>query len=400
MKKSIFLLALSAAVAFGAASCSKTSENNPETGTAKLTIEYGFSKSVEGRAPESNAKPATNWNANIKSLTLILTNTSGTILRVENPDPPTESGMAMKTISTLAGIASGDYNVYLIANASSAVTSSPHGATGISSSYELTQSALLNKNISLLTFSMVAATGMPTGDPAITACKEPTEIFWAKTASPITISGASETATLHLERYVSLLRIRINKNVAGYEFNSGIDFTTADASMLLRRTKGSNIMASSGAVTGASTAIFSKKPFKTANPASTEYNPVNMGLGTAGTDDFSCWNDYLILPGGDTGPNAVNTGFNLLLVGTAPVGYVPIGNDGNEKPAISGSPKPVFWVAGVNGAVAHNGIMEINVKLQSRGIDDVILPPVNYGDLMIEADLLGWGAVESVTLPM
>lgn len=396
MKKTISMLALAAAVIFGAASCSKTAEKINQEGSAQLTINCDFSKAIESsndtKAATSTAKPTTNWNTNIKSLTLILTNTSGVISHVLPANLPIVGGIAQQTIATATNLVQATYDVYLIANAEASIVASPHGTVGTSPSLALNPATLVGKNISALSFGMVAAA--PAGLPAgiASANIEPTEIFWDK--QQVTVGASPATVNLALERAVSLLRVRINKDHAdALGMNSGVTFNNATASLVLRKTAGTSILAGTGAVGGAAgTTMFSKKPFQIANPAAAAYVPADMGLGA----DFTCWNDYLILPGGAAD---VNSGFNIVVTGLAPNGYVARDSQtGVETNLPTGG--PVFWTAAVNGAVLKNRILELNLELKSKGATGEIPPPASFGELTINASLTDWGAISSVTIPM
>lgn len=396
--RTISMLALAAAVIFGAASCIKNTENCNEEGNAQLTINCDFSKAIESsegagtRAATSTAKPTTNWNTNIKSLTLILTNTSGVITHVLPANLPTVAGITQQTIATASNLVQATYDVYLIANAEASIVASPHGTAGTAPSWTLNPATLVGKNISTLNFGMVAAAtaGLPAG---ITSANiEPTEIFWDK--KTIAVGSTPATVTLALERSVSLLRVRINKDHAdALGMNSGVTFDNATASLVLRKTAGTSILAATGLVGGTADAtMFSKKPFKTANPLAADYNPVNMGLGT----DYTFWNDYLILPGGAAD---VNTGFNIVVTGLAPANYVARDSQtGVETSLPSGG--PVFWTAAVNGVVLKNNILELNLELKSKGATGTITPPASFGELTIHATVKDWGAITSVTIPI
>lgn len=397
MRKTISLLALAATIMIGAVSCNNGEEGIEaiEKGSGTISIEYGF-KDVkitdDTKGPTSTAKPVTSWTKNISSLTLLLTNSSGVITKVMSPTPPTGADITTKSVASIPNLTAGTYNVYLIANASAATVTSPHGAVVINPSLALTEAALVGQNISSLSFNTVAHTGtLPTGITA--ANQQPSEIFWASKTG-ITVASTSVTAHLELERIVSLLRVRINKDVPvdGTAVNANVNFAHADAGFVLRRTAGAGFAASTGAVNGTAVDFYYKGAFKTVAPVAADYTG-SMNLGTG--NDFTLWKDHIILPGGAAN---VNTGFSIVLVGIAGTGgYKAINiSSGAETNVAQG--QPIFWTAGVEGAVVKNGIMELNIVLKSKAFTGTVPPPTTYGTLVVTAELEEWGNVNSVTI--
>lgn len=389
MKKTVSLLALAAVFAIGAVSCDRGGEP-VEKGNATLSIEYGFKDAQvvqESRGATSSAIPTTNWNENIKSLTLILTNSSGNIQKVLSPTPPSGTGVGTQPITTISNLDQGNtYKVYLIANAATAT--SPHGTVAISPSPALND-GLVGQNINTLTFNTVAHAG-PFHAGITAANQQPTEIFWA--TKDVTLSGTSATAHLELERSVALLRVRINKNFSDATtsaVNADVDFTGAQAAFILRRTSGAGFKAVDGAVTGTGVNFYYQEPFIATAPASGYTG--SMSLGAAGTNDFTLWNDYLILPGGAAN---VNDGFSIVIIGQAPAGYIPIdiATGGDVATAVPAG-TPIFWVAGVDKAITKNNILELNVTLKSKGFTGTIPVPGTYGEVVVSAELEEWGNI-------
>lgn len=396
MKRTFFSFALLAAIAFGAASCSNPSENTPEEGSAQLTIMCDFAPPTgsPSRATVSTAIPGTDWIKNIKSLTLLLTDAAGTIKYVLPANVPNTSGIGAQTIATASTLIAGTYQVYLIANAQPTIVTSPHGTAAIDPSLDLDPLVLQGKNIGNLNFATKAVPTSSLPDGITSAYQEPTEIFWG--SEPATVSTTSNTITVTLTRAVSLLRVRINKDSAvANGANADVDFTDAVASLAIRRTAGTQVEAKTGLVGGTSgETMFSQKPFSTTN-APADYTG-NMGLAAnVGDDDFSCWCDYLILPGGTTD---MNTGFNVVVTGKAPANYAARNSNGAEEILTTGG--PVFWIAAVEGVVPANGIMELNLTLESKGQTGDIPPPATLGELKVEAKLTEWGAIQSINIPI
>lgn len=380
MKKAISFVSLVLIVLAGMTSCSKDNGEIGDKSKGGLKITLGFTKPMEipeGRAyTPSDAKPVTTWAKNIKSLQLVLTTSTGLVKDIRTITYSPAVDHVAITPATFTDIVAGTYDVYVIANLDQ--TGSPF-ASGTAAAHSL----VIGDNLATKLYKLSKVTPWPATEvTGSNGYSEPAEIFLAKKANVnVPSEGTAEAGTLNLTRMTSLLRVRIDKsdavNAAPIDFDRG-------AGIRLRR-HGNSLNLSTGVVTKATDDVFySAKTFKTAEPVAADY-----AGGKVLTDQFTLWNDYLILPGGGT---TTGTGFNIAISGLAPAGYKLA--DGTTVPA--GPGLIVWWQGTVTSAITANGILDLGIKITTPGAGGPGVPPVaDYGSLNISVDLIEWGAIVS-----
>ena len=375
------ILAVTVAM-FGLTSCEK---NNEEKGAGSLEIAFDFGP--ETRAIASTSKPTTSWAQNIKSLTLFLTNASGVVQSVHQITPlPTATGVATET-RTFNNIAVGSYSAYLVANYDQTATVDAAAWAGA-------PLATVGQNISTLLMKLVALPGADwvdkdaTAEASTLAFRPAGEIFLAAQTG---VSVVADVTTVHatpfvLTRAVSMFRVRINPETIP---NKTVDFDHTNANLRIRKVKTSTTMNSvyAPATVVGTNMIYSRGYSKVA--PTTPYSPTTLASILDATVGQTHWKDVMVYPGGHA--TLSSSMFDIVIAGMAPVGYVP--SDTNV--AITGSARLVYWTAVVNKVIAANGILEVNVTLNSNGTT-VITPPGQYGNITINAELAPWGNVTQV----
>lgn len=383
MKKLLFFV--SAAMLLGTVACQKDADKtyDGEEGTGKVVVSFDFSKiagEAETRYTVSAAKPNTTWVDNIKSLGFFLADASGTIKVARQVDLTGSAANATKRTFTFSNVRVGDYTGYLIAN---------YDQAGIVVDFDGTST---ERNINTLLMKLATVTA-PAGEPAgSTVYSEPAEIFVASRAATNVIANAttdySNINPFKLTRAISMLRARINKKFDGVSTvgnwtNENIDFTAATAAFRVR--KAGTTVDPLGIVTPAA-ALGTNVIYSTGWNNSTTV-PANYTGGTAMLDtDQSAWKDIKIFPGGDTGTGANK--FNVVISGMAPTGYIPLGATAKLT-----TPTLVHWAGTVEGDIAANSILELNIDLKTQGSIDV--PPfTETGSIIIGVELAPWGPIE------
>lgn len=403
MKKQFSIWAVATALLVGVSACSKNNGDeipSGETGSLKLSV--GFTAPTSTRAGTSTAKPTTDWGSNIKSLQLLLVNGSNVVAYAHNVNLTSMTPLTglQKTYTILNTVPAGTFTMYLIANnmETSTVSALYPGA------YAGTASPInVGTNISTALINLNATGPAPTsGVTEAIGSKntfQPNEIFWAKSAGTITIApdAMNTPAQLDLTRAVGMLRVRINKFHKAVE---DVDFAHASAGFRVRNIGwGINASTNVGDAISTSNTIVALGGFKTAGDFTTLLPTNYVAGGTMGVvadpaaNDYTYWSDYLCFPGGaSTGANR----FNIVIAGFAPEGYTTA--DGSKIAAGGGV---VYWTGPVNAALAGNAILEMNVDITTPGIGGPTVPPVGtFGDLTIDAKLIEWGNISSVSVPM
>lgn len=392
--KKISVIISAAALLLGVVSCDKEKTGNAALeGNGKLTINFGFDGvGDETRYTQSTNKPATTWSGNVKSLTLYLVE-SGTIEVALNipADKLTGTDNATK-VFTFGSVPAGVYTAYLIANYNQ--------TANISSSFSGTSTGMPVASMLMNLVEDAAFPADPVTETGADAYKEPAEIFLATRPVTITANDDNTAPLFELTRAISLMRVRINKdwdfeviNNSGQtvtESNGDIDFTAAGAALRVRK---SGITVSyNGTVTPATASadnlIYSAGYQANAVPTGYESSSPIFIAG----EKQSAWKDTRILPGG--GASDSGNRFDIVISGQAPAGYYAKGK--TTGLAAAGL---VHWSGTVNSVVAANEILELNVELKTPGSTTV--PEVTEtGDLEINVDLVPWGAIKSLDLPM
>jgi hypothetical protein len=278
---------------------------------------------------------------------------------------------------------------------------------------------MLGQNISALVWSLVENTGYTlsadetANTPTTKAYNEAGELFLARVTGINVTANAEdpdEVATpFMLRRAVSMIRGRINKNFTNTVGEAVVDNNTVDfanAASEFRVRKAGNALnyavANNGtkAVSGmvASTVIYAKRAWLTDAPAGyVKQTSPEVDSSTPAVkldlidDDQQAFQDMLIFPGGAED----GTGrFDVVVSGWAPAGYSAQGGS-----VIGTGGALVHWSATINGFVLENNILELNFELRTQGKPDV--PAViETGNLEIDADLVPWGALSQITVPM
>lgn len=388
MKKQLSILTVAMALLMGVTSCSKDNESAP-TGEGTLKVNFSFKTVKPTRAATSDAKPDTKWE-NVKNLQLVLVDVSGVAKVVRDVTIPTGTGVSPE--QTFDRIPTGNYKIYLIANNN--YVGNPFGGT--TAKIGTTNPIVVGTNFDTALMNLVAA--LPSSylgtAPEGGAYDEASELFigYGETGSVVADQVNPIPVNVELARAVSLLRIRIDQTDVVSKANT-VDFiNAANASIRLRRhakaLKILNTPVSQFDTPKEGQAFTSTKPFKKLAP-STGYTG-DMGLGS----DFTLWNDYVILPGGHE--SAGTEKFNLLISGHAPEGYI-----NSEGGTVATGGARVWWQGDVDGLIASNGILVLNVKVATPGFEDENPPAFEtYGKLSITASLIPWGPVKNVDVPL
>lgn len=388
MKKKFPILAVAMALLMGVTSCNKDTNGGEATDAGSIKISYGFEQSPQSRATTvSSAKPTTTWDGNIKKLQLLLV--QGNIVKYVQPLTIPANGTANTAKQTFTGVPAGTFDVYLIAN--NMQTATPLEATA----YAGTAAAInVGTNINTALVQLATTTALPgMAEPSgYKLYKEPSEIFVAKkTGVVITANTDTDISStpLALTRVVGLVRVLIdNSDLAA----SAVDFTHANASLRIRRHANAWNIASATSVfemTKSEGSLISSttKKFATSEPAT------GYAGGTVLGGTFTKWMDMICLPGGSLTDGADK--FNIIITGHASAGYMTA--EGSAL-AMAG---PVYWQGAVNSNVEANGILEIQVKITTPGSGGPGVPPVTeYGTLSIVTQLVPWGNISAVEMPL
>ena len=391
------------ALSLGAFSCN--TENPADKGvspgdgqTGEVTINLGFGKTPQTQAyPQSTRKPSTSWNQNIHDLQILFVDRGSQMIKAVRELPlPTAGDIAAKpfVLQNIPASAS-PYDVYVIANSGTGNIVrpwEPAGSVGFT---------IQSRILQLKEKALGEKPAPPAEDPEKDSkgYEEPSEIFVG--VLPNVTVGADQTndftgSPIELTRIVSLLRVRINQSMTASASNQTVDFKTADASFRIRRV-GTSIDPQ-GLVTFAApkretAVLYVKGAFNDAEPQS-GYGPGSiLDPGTG----LTLWKDILLFPGGSA--TTGNEKFDIVLIGHAPATYVPLG----KTTAIGGNGGLVAWTGAVQKPVAANGILEVNLTLNSSGkwIDDPNDPepgiptPGAFGNVEINVELVEWGNIES-----
>ena len=398
MRKQFSIWAVAVALLMGVTSCNKDNGDEPAgDGTLKINFKFETSTTPQGRAATSAAVPTTAWsNIGAGNLQLVLVQNGVAKVVRDVTVPGTGAGTTPSQIFDRIPV--GTYDIYLIANNNK--VGNPFGGTKAKIGTGSPIQAGTNFNTAL--FNLIASTEILGTAPTGAAYDEASELFIGYASGAVAADATTATINVSLKRAVSLLRIRIDQTDVTSEANT-IDFTNTgntNTSIRLRRHASSLKMVIPAASPystpqfGASKndyAFVSTKKFKSVEPGSGYTGAI--GIDAA---DFTLWNDYVILPGGHASTGADK--FNLLLSGHAPSGY--IGVNGAVSTG-TGAAARVWWQADVDGLIAANGILSLNVKVATKGYVDPNPPTIEtYGKLDITATLVDWSPVTNVPVPM
>jgi len=396
-------MAVAALLLAGAASCAKDNGPVTEEGAGNVTVKFAFDESA---APESRAvstaKQTTEW-ADIQRMMILFVNPGNKVIAdARTIAVPTGSATFTPAMFTDVRANSTGWDAYIVANYPT----------------EWTPGNVVGKNLGQLTIEVAPADASFTTSvlnvSGNTAYGEAPEVFVAKQTGVVVAEGTNNTHpnTFKLIRAVSQFRVRIVKDGTQTAQNSTIDFATADAIVAIRRATVTYSMdglfdyaAVVGTADGVAGANF-PATFTPTTPVATNliYSPgaLNSSAPTAGynngntlmADGVAYWKDILVWAGGSKTVNANR--FDLFLCGTTTdANYVPAG-----QTAAVGAGTKVYWAGALNGVMGPNQILEVLVTLNTSGTTTPPTTPGTYGNLEITGELLGWGNIQYVEMPL
>lgn len=417
MKHAFKITVCAFVLSLGLLSCNKGGDppGPDDAQGGKVTVSFGFAKDP---APESKADytpsttlPTTSWSRNIKDLLILFVDqTTSRVKDARNITPvPTSNDGAVQTVTftnIVANTGGSKYDVYVIANSQQTASIKPAEGWNASNVKGRAISALLMD----LVVNPAYATDKPTYDVAhpdpeanSTGYSEPAEIFLAKQPNIAVVADQNNTLPVfNLTRAVSLMRVRIDQHANG---NDQVSFTAPEASFRIRRSGIS--LRPDGTVTYASpkretAVLYTKGAFRTMEPTAADGYQVGAGKSILNAGEHvTLWKDILMLPGGGT---VSAEKFDVVLIGKAPAGYVPLGKAPNQPLGSSGG--RVAWSGAVNVGVTANNILEVTLPLESAGkwIDDPDEPGIPdvgfYAPVTIQVNLADWGNIISQTIPL
>lgn len=395
--RTIYVLLVAVLVAVGMTACSKddkTVGSTDENSVGEVRVTLGFGKSTETKAiTSSTAKPTTAWNKNIKDLMILFVEDGKVKDARKIFSLPTAGDISSQTFTLTnikASAAGKQYTVYVLANSQQGTVKAEKRSGGTWNENSCVGSAITD----LLMKLVVNPEFAPMGDAEAGAkgYSEPAEIFVGKTNNVIIADGNPATITASLERAISMMRVRIDQSRSG---NNLVDFTGNTASFRIRRATTAVTPEITLTKGGKTDVLYTKSPFLTAEPASgyeggTILNP---------SENITLWKDIRMLPGGSTSVSAEK--FDIVLIGKAPVGYIPQGKTTGLTQAAD-----VAWTAAVSTAIGRNAILEINLTLERAGawLEDPEHPGIpdvgEYGNADVIVNLVPWGNIVSEDIPV
>lgn len=401
--KNIFNLCL-LALSLGAFSCNTESCPGDNTdkpagngSSGQVTINLGFAKAPATQAtyPLSTAKPTTSWDQNIRDLHILFVSTADNKVKAARelalPQDGTTGSHTFVLQNIPASPAGTHYNVYVVANSQTGANIERTWEPATVAGYSI--DALLMK---LREQALGEKPAAPVEDPEKDSKGyiEPAEIFIGSISNADVAADANNVLSeITLTRVVGMMRVRINQSGD----NNQVDFLNEQSSFRIRRAGTSINML--GTVEFASpkretAVLYVKGKFNDTDPT-TGYTGTILDP----TNNITRWKDILLLPGGSETEGKEK--FDIVLIGMAPAGYVPLGKtQGLAAPAL------VAWSGAVQKGVAANKILEVNLTLNSSGkwLDDPNEPgipePGKYGDVTIDLNLAEWGNIESTDIPL
>lgn len=370
MRKSIMLCAAIAAVLMS--SCSQNNENEGDGNgeKANFTMKFDFGEAGgKTRAAGSTAIPTTSW-ANIKQVQLFLYDASNKIAFSEVITPNAAGDY------TYTNVPVGTYTVVAVANAKSSTDpittyvdggTTPEGWTMWNVRQKLATNMVLKyKTGGFPSFSPAELTG------ANVAHQLPAEIFMGSATGVVISTTGLATASITLKREVSLMRVRVDKQI-----NTTVDFSQNASIMLHRISESMNIAngVSASSIKDNVLVASGADTFKTSDPT-TGYAPTTILGGT-----FTLWNDLVVFPnatrGESAGDAAVDRQYFVVISGLGQVGHKLA--DGTALT----TPTTVYWSGTVKEKFFPNIIREVNLTLQSGGSVTPPVDPTESGSLNI-----------------
>lgn len=396
-KKTIFSFMLASLLMAGMSSCDKTTDGaaapQGESGTMKVVLGFDQTKTYA----TSTAKPTTSWQKNIKSVAIFLTDNNGEI-KYAQPIEYSGDNNTDQQEKTLTGVPVGSYTAYVFANWDQGDHKDASKATW-------TVAAAKGRNIADLYMDAMASSDFETDKHQTSEANskgydQAPEIFVAKVDNVVIEADKEKAAKFSLTRIVSLFRVRIDQSVNTNENrNNTINFKDDKASLRIRRIKtGTTVTGtthSNSGVTPENTVFYAKGAFSGENPSA------DYSQGEVLTDKFTSWKDVILIPAGSKDTSAEK--LDVVITGITTDGtYVPAGE---ESACPAGS--QIAWAGAVNAALTANGILEVNLTLQSAGTlvdptnpDHPVPTPTEYGSLKVQVSLSDWGNIESTSIIM
>lgn len=391
--KKVFISLMTITLLFSACgNDEKLDEVKSDTGSLSLKVDFEEAGSGEkAGTAESTAIPITSW-ANIKQVQMFLYEKTTGKVAFSYEIVPTSSNATF----SWTNIPIGNYDLALVANVKSGtdnVTTYVNGTTAEEFSNFNVKGRTLNTDIYMDLKTVVLPTGH-TWEAGDKGYAEAAEVFTAyKEDVQIQEGVPVNVGTLKLLREVSLMRVRINKNIS-FLNETGKEVSFADASnfIVIHRlpekfgiktphttpvnyggvssTSNENkiLVGSTGALT-----------FKAANPTSGYTNPTIIDA------NFKLWRDIIVLPNvsktaaaADPTANAADSRkYFVVISALAPTGYKL--DDGE----ILTAPTKLYWSGLIKEVFTPNVIREVNLTIKSRGDKENPVGPTKEGSLEI-----------------
>ena len=417
-----------AAVAFmviGATSCAKTGGDQIDQGTGSVTISLDLNDGKATRATASTARPITTW-AKVSRMMILFVNTADSKVvdaRVISnyPTDLTTSGPITETFTDVKASPTTGWDTYIVGNYPNDPTTGWNVGNVIGKNIA-TQLKIAAPNVVVTNNSATPDDDGLSLYNAGTTYGEAPEIFVAKKlAAEVKVPNGGAPLNLtsspfRLTRAVSLVRIRVDQNPTEALSNANIDLSTAVFAIRRATTTyslpGSYSYKATDVVTGNTTfpgtfeptlpsdanVFWSKKAVQTTEPTTGyDFGPSATAKAIK-VEGIDLWNEYMIWAGGnrnttDATENAKR--FDIVLSGvTKDASYVPVG-----QTATVPKDTRVYWTGQVDAIVGPNQILELDLTLKTAGSTGT--PDVGqYGSLEIAVNLVGWGDIINVDVPM
>lgn len=371
MRKSIMLLAAFAAMLMS--SCSQNNENGDGKDGEKtsFTVKFDFGEANgKTRAAQSTAIPATSWG-NIKQVQLFLYDASNKIAFSEVITPDASGDY------TYTNVPVGTYTVVAVANAKSSTDPITTYVDGGTTAEEWSMWNVRQKLATNMVMKHKAST-FPGFSPAEftgtnVAHQLPAEIFMGSATGVVIATTGIATAPITLKREVSLMRVRVDKQI-----NTTVDFSQNASIMLHRIPESMNVAngVSASSIKDNILVVSGANTFKTSDPT-TGYAPTTILGGT-----FTLWNDLVVFPNATRGESsagdaAVDRQYFIVISGMGQIGHKLA--DGTSLT----TPTTVYWSGTVKEKFLSNIIREVNLTLQSGGSVTPPVDPTESGSLKI-----------------
>ncbi len=411
-------MAAVAFMCFAATSCNKDVNNANEDGKGTVTVSFALNDGKETRAAASTARPTTTWN-NVERMMILFVEKDGVEVKdariVNRPSDLTNATQITQTFTDVKANPTDGWDTYIVGNYPDSWNVGNVIGQSINNQLKMPAPKITVTDDPLTTVSDDDGAGLA---PAGTTYGEAPEIFVAKKpASEVKIPIGGKltiSSPFTLTRAVSLIRIRVDQDPAEALANANIDFSKAVFAVRRATTTyslpGTYTYKTADATTGATfpgtfepatvsdTNVFwSNKNTLTAEPTTGyDFGTTPSPIKAAGID---LWSEYMVWAGGnrnntEAAENAKR--FDIVLSGiTKNASYVPLGQ---TTPVAKGT--RVYWTGAVDAIVGPNQILELDLTLKTAGSTGSTPEVGQYGTLEIFVNLIGWGDIINVDLPM